>query len=260
MPRVGAGERAELRHALCRVAVGQPRAREVVACLGQELVLGIFLREGLQHGHGFVRVLRLDEGAGELDGGRGRRRVIGKFLDETPEVGRRRVAPLELEVGEAQGVEGVGEERRGRLGRDDAGIGRARVGEALHPVERLRLPEARLLGLAGNGREPFRLPERIERGVERSLGEPGSAHEQHGIARPPVAREALEEALEHAAGQRVEAVLVGLLADQQEAIGLVERLRGPREGGGDRERREEQAGVRAEVVRHTDTVRLPRPP
>ena len=184
--------------------------------------------------------------------------MIGEFLDEPPEVDHRRVAPLELEVGPAHRVEGVGEERRGGLGRDDAGIGRARVGEALHPVERLGLPEARFLGLAGNGREPLRLPEGLERGLERPLGEPGLAQEEHRLAGPLVAGEALEEALEHAAGERVEPVLVGLLADQHEPVGLVEGQRGP--GGGDgHESREEQAGERAEV-RHTDTVRLPRPP
>ena len=87
------------------------------------------------------------------------------------------------------------------------------------------------------------------------MGEPGLAQKEHRLAGPLIAGEALEEALEHLARQRVEPVVVGLLADQHEPLGLVEGQRGP--GGDGHESREEQAGERAEV-RHTDTVRLPR--
>src|SRR5262249_60288753 len=90
------------------------------------------------------------------------------------------------------------------------------------------------------------------------LTEPRPAQEEGGVARPRVTRKLFHEALEHAAGQRVETILEGLLTDEVDTIGLVDGVRG--RGGGDdgRESREEHDGDRAGTS-HTDTVRLPRP-
>src|SRR5207245_4018992 len=62
-----------------------------------------------------------------------------------------------------------------------------------------------------------------------------------------------------AAGERVEAVVEGLLADQEETIRLLEGGPGACPGAEDDESHEQRENQARAQVRHTDTVRLPRP-
>src|SRR5262249_43736958 len=66
--------------------------------------------------------------------------------------------------------------------------------------------------------------------------------------------------LEHTTRERVETVVEGLLADQEETIRLLEADAGARPGAEDDESHEQREDEGRAQMRHTDTVRLPRPP
>src|SRR5262249_17057710 len=136
----------------------------------------------------------------------------------------------------------------------------------LHPKERLALPEARLLGLAGRRGERLRLSKRVERGPRRAGGEPRLAEDQGGLRDALVVGEALDEALEDAPSQPVQAVLERALAHEPEAVRLADgaRARGRGEGGahgeGDHERDAQDLDTPAHAVLHRTTARDGRPP
>src|SRR5207245_2110160 len=81
--------------------------------------------------------------------------------------------------------------------RDDVGIRGARVAEALETIESLGLPEAKLARLPRRRLEALGLLECLEGGLACALRESCFAQEQRRFSRPSLAREALDEALEH---------------------------------------------------------------
>ncbi len=121
------------------------------------------------------------------------------------------------------------------------------------------LPEAKLARLPRRRLEALGFLECLEGGLAGALGESCLAEEQGCLPRPAIAREALGEALEHAAGEWVQTVVEGLLTDQEETVGFLEGKGGARPGAEDDESREQRENQRRAQVRHTDMVRLPRP-
>src|SRR2546428_559629 len=108
-----------------------------------------------------------------------------------------------------------------RASGDDGGIRGARSPEAFEAIEGFGFPEAKLTRLPRGRLEALGLLECLECRLARALGESCLAQEQGRLPRPPVAREALDKALEHAAGKRVQTVVAGLLPDQEETVRLL---------------------------------------
>ena len=98
--------------------------------------------------------------------------------------------------------------------------------EPLHLEEGLGFPESRLTGLARGRGHALGAPEGVERRLKPFLRQPRLADQQRRLADMRIGREAIDEPIEHADRQIVEAVFEGARADRPEALGVVQRVRG----------------------------------
>ena len=234
---IGLGEGAQLAHPFVGLAARDQGLAQRVAGLRQQPVVGILAHEAPEQADRLVGPLQLHERAGQVEGGRRDVGVLRIAREEAAELGDRLVAALELEVDPGEAVDRVGRAGRIRVVGEDAVVDGPRLRIPLHPEQRLPLPEARLVGAAGDGREGLGLAERLERGFGLALREARLTEEQGRVGHPAVRRVPLDQALEHAPRLREEPILERAIADGPEPLGLAHRERGRRPG---EERREER--------------------
>ena len=166
--------------------------------------------------------LALREQARGLDGRRGREGVLRPAPEEIAKLRERELGLLQLQIAPRRAVEGVRRQRRGRVGAEDLVVDGVRVGVTLEPEERLRLPEARLARLARRRRERLGASERLERRLRLPQGQSRLAEEQQRGAGARIGRVARHEAVERGTRDDVELVAVRALAQEPEAVGLLE--------------------------------------
>ena len=154
--------------------------------------------------------------------------------EQLAEPRNRRLGPPELEVAPREAVDGVGRVRRGGVLLHDHIVRGARLGETPQAEEGLGLPKLRLERLRRRDRR-LRAPERLERGLGVTQGEPRASEQEERAAGARIGRIRGDEPLEGAARERVEPVGERALTDQPEAFGLVQSP-----SGGGKERGHEQ--------------------
>src|SRR3989442_1776964 len=224
---------------------------EQILGVGGQRVRRILRPEGLQQRHRLLEPLEVGERAGQLEACRRCQRVVGPGLEEVAERLRRHLGPPQLQLAPGVTVESVGRQRRGGVSADDRVVGGAGLGEAPQPEERLGLPELGLQRAPRRGLEELSASKRVERRVRVARGEPRPAQQEHGVAEAPVLRIAFDEALEGPARQRGQAVGQRALADQPQAIGLVEGVRGRSQDHREEERSDRRDAPRATL--HDDS-------
>ncbi len=152
--------------------------------------------------------------------------MLGVGEEKPAEIGDRDLALLELEIAPRQAIERVRGDRGASVLGDHALIEIAGVREPLHPEEGLGFPESRLPGLARGRGHALGAPEGVEGRLKPLLRQPRLADQQRRLADMRIGREAIDQPIEHADRQIVEAVLEGAGADRPEALGVVQRVRG----------------------------------
>ena len=218
--------------------------------VGHQATLRILGRETREQRQGVGIALEIDERLREIERRRPRLGVVRPGREEIAQALDRGLRPAQLQIAQRPAVRRVRRQGRGRILPHHVVVRRPCLGEAPRAIERFPFPEAPL--------EPLRRRRhRLEaaKSIERLLGvahrEPCPSQQEQRRRLTLVARVVGDEALEGSPREGIEPVGRGLLADEPESIGFVERERERRGEGHHQQRRQRQEGMQR--ARHDDS-------